>query len=161
VEEILMSFRDDLEEEQVHTLPLREAIVIHPDTSIREAVMLMRAKSLGCAVIVDADGSPTGVFTEQSLLDALTQTVSLDATTVSEFLDPHFLTIKSSDPISRVWDAIEKDGLRFVCVTNEAGALIGITGQRGIAEYVAESFPQQVLVQRLGSAPWMQKREGA
>ena len=53
------------------------------------------------------------------------------------------------------------DGLQFVCVTDDEGQIVGVTGQRGIAEYVAESFPQQVAVQRLGCTPWMQQREGA
>ena len=32
---------------------------------------------------------------------------------------------------------------------------------RTIAEYLAESFPREVLTQRLGSTPWMDQREGA
>ncbi len=156
-----MGFRQDIEQDPVSNLPLREAVVVQPDTPIREAVAQMQAKPLGCAVIVDQAGTPSGLFTEQSLLDVLTQNVSLDDRTVSEFLDPAFLVVKSAEPISRVWDAIERDGLRFVCVTNSDGKLTGVTGQRGIFEYLADCYPQEVVVQRLGSTPWMQQREGA
>ena len=156
-----MGFRQDIEQDPVSNLPLRDAVVVRPDTPIREAVALMRAKPLGCAVIVDSANTPSGLFTEQSLLDVLTQNVSLDDRTVSEFSDPGFLAVKSVEPISRVWDAIEHDGLRFICVTDSDGKLTGVTGQRGIAEYLAEYFPQEVVVQRLGSTPWMQQREGA
>jgi CBS domain-containing protein len=156
-----VTFRDDLKQDTVSSLQLREAIVIHPQTSVSEAVALMRTKSLGCAVIVDHDGTPRGFFTEQSLLVALLQHDSLEDRPVSDFVDPDFITVQSSEPISRVWEAVRSSGSRFICVTDDDGNLIGVTGQRGLAEYVAEYFPQQVSVQRLGSTPWMQNREGA
>jgi hypothetical protein len=95
------------------------------------------------------------------LLKLLSQGSAVDDRPVQEFADPGFLALKTSEPIARVWDAIQGVGLRFICVTDEDGKLIGVTGQRGMAEYVAECFPQQVVVQRLGSTPWMQTREGA
>lgn len=156
-----MGFRHDLEQDTVSSLPLRDAICVSPETTVRQAVAIMQDKSLGCAVIVDQDDQPVGLFTEQSLLELLTAGDSIDDRTVSEFTDPNFLVVQSSEPAQRVWDAIEKDGLRFIFVADESGQLIGVTGQRGISEYLAESFPQQVLSQRLGSTPWMQQREGA
>jgi CBS domain-containing protein len=156
-----MGFRQDLEQDHVSSLSLRDAIIVRAETTIAEAVGLMREKSLGCAVIVDPSGTASGIFTEQSLLAALAQHGSLADQTVGDYSDPHFLSLPSSAPISRVWDAIEQDGLRFICVTDDGGKLIGVTGQRGIFEYLAECFPQQVLVQRLGSTPWMEQREGA
>ena len=156
-----MTFRDDLNQDTVSSLQLREAIVIQPETSVSDAVALMRGKSLGCAVIVDQGGTPRGFFTEQSLLVAILQHDSLDDQLVSSFVDPDFITVQSSDPISHVWEAVRSTGSRFICVTDDEGNLIGVTGQRGLAEYVAEYFPQQVSVQRVGSTPWMQNREGA
>lgn len=156
-----MGFREDIQQDTVSSLPIRDAAAIRRDTTLREAVRVMQATSLGCAVIVDESNAPIGIFTEQSLLDALTRDASLDELTVGGLTDPGFLVIKQSDPILRVWNAVARDGLRFVCVTDDDGKFIGVTGQRGLAEYLAESFPQEVLVQRLGSTPWMQQREGA
>ncbi len=156
-----MGFRDDLEQDPISSLPIRDAVVIQPDATLREAVELMRAKSLGCAIVVDANGTPSGLFTEQCLLHALRRNASLDDRTVSDHLEPEFRVFKTREPVARVWDAIQRDGLRFICVTDDDGKLVGVTGQRGIAEYLAENFPQQVLVQRLGGTPWMQQREGA
>jgi CBS domain-containing protein len=157
----MISFRQDLEHEPIRNLPLRDAIVVTPYTLIRAAVAVMRDRSLGCAVIVEHGLIPVGLFTEQSLLKVLTQNASLDERPVRAFADPNFMAFTASEPISKVWDAIQTNGLRFVCVTDDDGRLIGVTGQRGIAEYIAEYFPQQVTVQRLGSTPWMQQREGA
>ena len=156
-----MGFRDDIQQDTISNLPIRDASAVPSDTPIRQAIQFMRDKSLGCVVIVDQAGVPTGIFTEQSLLDVLTKNVSLDERAVGDFCDSGFLAVGSDQPISRVWDAVERDGLRFICVTDGDGKFVGVTGQRGIAEYLAECFPQEVLVQRLGSTPWMQHREGA
>jgi CBS domain-containing protein len=160
-EKAMVEFCHDLENESIRELPLRDAIVVYPNTLIRAAVAVMRNRSLGCAVIVEEGWIPTGLFTEQSLLKVLMQNASLDDRPVRDFAEPNFLAVKHSEPISRVWNAIQREGFRFICVTDDDGKLIGVTGQRGIAEYIAEYFPQQVMVQRLGSTPWMQQREGA
>ncbi len=156
-----MGFQKDLQIETVANLPLRPAIPVEAGTIVRAAVARMRAEELGCVVIVDFSGKPIGIFTERSLLDVLMHDASLDRVTVGEFADSDFLLVKKSEPISRVWDAILKDGLRFICVTDDDGNLVGLTGQRGMSEYVSESFPQEVMVQRIGGTPWMQQREGA
>lgn len=156
-----MSLRDELQGEPVRFLCIRDAIKVHAGTLLRAAIAQMRSKSLGCAVIVDYAGVPLGTFTEQSVIRALKQNVSLDDRPVQEFADSSFCTVKSSDPISRVWDAVQTDEARFVCVTDDDGKLIGVTGQRGLAEYLADCFAKVVTVQRLGSTPWMLQREGA
>lgn len=149
-----------IQQETVNSLPLRKAIRVSPATIIRAAVAMMRNEELGCAVIMKQD-QPIGVFTERSLLEVLIHDPRLDSLRVGDFADPGFRVVKTSDPISVVWQAIQEEGFRFICVTNEDGQLIGLTGQRGLAEYAAEYFPQQVTVQRLGCKPWMATREGA
>ncbi len=80
---------------------------------------------------------------------------------MSDFPDSKYLVVKTSDSIGRVWDAIVRDAYRFICVVDDEGKLVGLTGQRGLAEYVSECFPQQVMAQRLGGKPWLDQREGA
>ncbi|NNE01328.1 MAG: CBS domain-containing protein [Pirellulaceae bacterium] len=156
-----MSFKEELRREPISCLPMRDAIKVHTGTLLRAAIAQMRSKSLGCTVIVDYSGIPLGIFTEHSVIAVLQKNVTLDDRTVEEFADPGFFALKSSEPISRVWDAIERDEARFVCVTDDDGKLVGVTGQRGLAEYFADCFARVVTVQRLGSTPWMHQREGA
>ena len=156
-----MSFRQDLEADRVGSLPLREAIIVDPHTVVRAAVAIMRNRSLGCAVIVDHDRRPSGIFTEHSVIEVLVKNASLDESPVFQFSDPNFIAAKVTEPVIRVWEAVQLAAARFVCVTDDKGDVIGITGQRGLAEYLADCFAGQVTVQRLGSTPWMRQREGA
>ena len=156
-----MGFREDLSQETVEKLALRDAIAIDEHTILRAALALMRSNSLGCAVIVDQRSCPTGIFTEQSVIRALVAGASLDSVPVSKFTDPDFCVVRTSDPISVAWKAIVGSGARFLCVVDDNGGLVGLSGQRGLAEYVCDCFAKQITVQRLGSAPWMLQREGA
>lgn len=156
-----MRLREDLTEYTVGSLPLREPVSVQPGTPVRAAVAQMQEQKLGCAVLVDQDNKPTGMFTERTLLGLLTQGRSLDESRVDDFLDNGFLAVSRDQAVSTVWNAVVKDGARFICVTDNDGKLLGLTGQRGLAEHVAECCPQQVMVQRLGGKPWMQQQEGA
>lgn len=157
----MVMLKEILDGETVGNLPIREAITVRSGTVVRAAVARMRATNLGCALILNARGFPVGMFTEQSLLDALLKNASLDTSAVGEFADYRCTVVKESDPASCVWDAVEREGHRFVCVTDDTGKVIGLTGQRGLAEFLTEFFPGEVMVQRIGGTPWMQRREGA
>ena len=156
-----MGFREELCEESLDALAIRDAIAVRPLTLVRAAIAAMRSQALGCVVIVNNDYAPIGIFSEQSVIQLLLGGAPLDETPVSEFADPNFLSLPITAPISAAWDAIQNEGVRFICVTDTSGRLIGLTGQRGIAEHVSDCFAGQVAVQRLGSQPWMCAREGA
>lgn len=156
-----MSFKEDLLNEPVSSICIRDAITVHKRTLLRAAIAQMRSNALGCAVLVDYSGIPQGIFTVRSVIRVLRQNVSLDERTVDEFAESEFCSVRSSEPISQVWNAVQGDEARFVCVTDDEGKLIGITGQRGLAEFLADCFAKLVTAQRLGSTPWMLQREGA
>lgn len=156
-----MGLRDNLCHETVNQLPLREVITIAPSASVRDAVAKMRKKGLGCAVIVGSDGKPQGIFTERSIIELLATDGALPDRPVGDFADPKTVQVKNSEPISHVWNAVQHEGHRFVCVTDPQGTLVGLTGQRGLSEYVSEHFPRQVMVNRLGGKGWSDQREGA
>ena len=156
-----MNFQTELAEDTVDSLPLREAIIVHPNTVVRAAIARMRDLSIGCAVIVDYDQVPSGIFTEHSVLDVLVRNASLDESPIGWFADPDFIVVEQDESILRVWEAVRLCAARFVCITDSNGKVVGITGQRGLSEYLADSFARQVTVQRLGCTPWIQQREGA
>lgn len=126
-----------METDRVASLPLREPIKVTPATILRGAIAMMRYRQLGCAVIVE-HGQPVGIFTERSVLELLTKNASLDELPVQEFADGNFHQVQLNDSVSSVWNAIRDEGRRFVCVVDDHGKLIGLTGQRGMSEYVAE-----------------------
>jgi CBS domain-containing protein len=136
--------------------------LISPEATVRQAAEIMQAKKLGCAVVVNLEGKPIGVFTERTLIDLLLQQPdNLGEILVREHLEKEWFCVRSTDPISTVLDLIQNRDARFVCEVDENGRAIGLTGQKGMSEYIADHFPGQVMVQRIGGHPGMESREGA
>ena len=156
-----MGFCNDLKDRPVMDLPVRDVILLPSSTVIRAAVAMMRNHSLGCAVIVDQGQIPIGIFTEHSIIEILLSGASLDESPVSHYADASFVEARQSDSVWHVWEACRRSAARFVCVTDQEGKAIGLTGQRGLAEYLCDYFANEVTTQRLGSTPWMGQREGA
>ena len=63
-------------------------------------------------------------------------------------------------PISDVLSAMEYKNVRF-CGRRRRRRLAGLTGQKGLMEYIADHYPDEVCVQRIGGAPFPLEREGA
>ena len=157
-----MGLREHIMNETVDELPLRRAVTVTPETTATEAIELMRESKLGCVFVVDEQGRPTGKFTERQVLKLICGCVPLD-----EPVGKHAVTIpacgcvKLTDPVAKVLHGMQQTRLRFLCVVDDAGKVVGLTGQKGLMEYVAEHFPRQIKVQMMTSKMHMSKREGA
>jgi predicted transcriptional regulator len=133
-----------------------------PETAtIRNAVEQMRDKNLGCAIVINDRHEPVGMLTESELTKLLSKDSSVLDAPVLDHLQSNWPTVTLSDPISYVVDALESANIRFLIVTNEHRQLAGLTGQKGLMEYVVDHFPKQVLVHRIGCKPYFVEREGA
>ena len=155
-----MGLRENILTGPISQLALREAIVVDPTTPICEAVVLMRSKRLGCVIVADEDRIPVGVFTERELVKLLARDASTLDEPVASHLAPSWAIVKQSDSIAKALEAMQKNRMRFVCVTNDEGQAMALTGQKGLMEYIAEHFPQAVLTQTPGTKTFTE-REGA
>ncbi len=157
-----MGLYEDIWTEPCRQLRLRELVPLDPTTPIRDAIAALRDRRLGCAIVVDAVGRPTGMFTERSLTRALAGgALSLDDP-VATCLDPELSTVALYEPIARMLDAMNQRGTRFVCIVDAGGKAVAITGQKGLMECLAEYFPRQVnvMARRVGVDAVSRKREG-
>jgi len=156
-----MGLHENIATEPVSELPLREAIILAPETTVREAVGRMCGKRLGCVIVAREDGTPVGTFTEEVLMRLLINVPDALEETIGDHLTTTWACVKTTDPISAVLNAMQSKGLRFICVTDESGRATALTGQKGLMEYIAEHFPRQVMVQRVGVKSSTERREGA
>ena len=156
-----MALQENLRRETVDKLVVREAVNVSATDSIRETIALMRKHDIGCATVIDGDGKPIGMITESMLVEMLSHgTLKLDEP-VEKHMAERVPWVKLSDPISDVMEAMQLKNTRILCVVDDKDRVVGLTGQRGLMEYVAEHFPGQVMVQRVGQTPYLADREGA
>ncbi|MFO0791597.1 MAG: CBS domain-containing protein [Pirellulales bacterium] len=156
-----MGLKENLQADPVSRLALRDPVIAASDDSIREGIARMRRQELGCVIVVDEDRRPQGIFTESMLR----QLLAAEPTAVNERLGDHMNRdakwVRLNEPVSQVLRSMQTENTRFVGVVDEDGRLVGLTGQKGLMEYVAEHFPQQVMVQRVARPPHFVEREGA
>ena len=156
-----MGLYENMLTEPISQLALREAITISPELSVRDAVLLMREKKLGCVIVIDEDRKPLGMFTEAMLRHLVTEDRAALDDSVQNRMVQQLPSAKTSEPVVTVLEAMQNENHRFVCVLDDDGRVVGLTGQKGLMEYVADHFPQIVLTQRAGVEPPSSTREGA
>jgi CBS domain-containing protein len=156
-----MGLQENLKNDPVSQLALREPATASADDTIRDAVGRMREKKLGCVIVVDEQRKPLGMFTESMLTQLLVHDPTVLDQPLKEHLAERWPWVKATDSISYVLEAMNLKNVRFLCVIDDDGRLAGLAGQKGLMEYVADHFPHQVMVQRIGGTPYIREREGA
>ena len=156
-----MGLRENILSHPVSRLELRPVIATKPTDSVRQALEQMRDKRLGCVVIVDQDNRPLGKFTERLLIKLLLKDPAALDEPVRDHMASAWGMVECGDPIARMIECMEDKKLRFVIVVDEQGHPVGLTGQKGVMEYMVEHFPRQVKVQETGSKLHLDDREGA
>lgn len=155
-----MGLSHNMATEPVSRLDLREPVLCGPAKGISDAVIRMRKRKLGCVIVVDIDRKPLGMFTEGMLTQLLADTPKAINDSIGEHLMNPWPWVLETDPILNVLRRMQASNTRFLGVVDHDGRVVGLTGQKGMMEYISEHFPQQVMVQQVGVKPPVE-REGA
>ena len=155
-----MGLFENIQNEKVKSLNLRQPVLAKPDDKVRDVVQAMQRSNLGCAILVDEQRKPVGMFTESMLTQMLAKNPEAIHDDVANHSADHWPQVLLDDPISALLDALEAKNVRFLSVVDEQGRIAGLTGQKGLMEFIAEHFPQ-VPVQPVGVSRTSAEREGA
>ena len=155
-----MSLFEDTSTTTVDELALREALTVSTDCTVRDAVLKMREKNLGCVFVVDESQHPVGVFTEAMLRSLLARNPAELNDPVVDQMDQQVPHVFRDDTVDLMLEALDLQNTRFLAVLNEDKTLYALTGQKGLMEFVAGYFPYEVFGQSLNT-PDSSPREGA
>lgn len=156
-----MGLRENIFKETVDQLAVRQPIVTPPGTPVREAAARMRQKQIGCVFVVDDDGKPIGKFTQRQLIKLLLNDPAKLDGRIDAVMYPDADAVRVDEPIATVIKTMSSRQVRYIAVVDERGRVVGLTGQRGVMEYIADSFPRQIKSQRMKPLVSMSHREGA
>jgi CBS domain-containing protein len=156
-----MGLRENIRTEPVAEVRHRALVAVSKQTSVKEAAEKMRRHKVGCVIVVDQDGKPVGKFTERQLMKLMLEDARGLRLPVERFMYADPDAIGMNQPIAQMVELMKRKKLRFLCVTDDEGRAVALTGQHGLMEYITEHFPRQVKVQLLQSKLGMDEREGA
>ena len=156
-----MGLQENFQKDTVAKLDIRDPVTVLPTASLQDAMTAMRETDLGCVVVVDADQKPIGMFTESMLTELLAHGKLDPAANIAEFVAVRYPWIKKTDKIYDLLEAMQLKNVRIMVVLDDDDRVVGLTGQRGLMEYIADHYPDEVMVQRVGQHPYLSSREGA
>jgi CBS domain-containing protein len=153
-----------LADERLNVLSRREPVTVEPGTSLRDCIAAIQRTGTGDSVFVtDGSGKLVGVLTERDIFGRL---VGGDVAPVD--LDQPVESLMTTQPLNLHLDQTLGDAIKLmqtgryrnVPLLDDGDRLIGVIRQQDILNYLAESFPEELLNLPPRPHQQMEKPEG-
>ena len=140
-------------------LPLEEPAFVSPNSTVREALDLMRAGSRSC--VLTRDGSRvTGIFTERDILTrCMAAGFDWDRPLTTDLATPDPRSIDGTRPVGEAVAVMQQFHYRTLPVTR-GGEVVGIARLGDLVTQLAEAYPEDVLNLPPRPNQVMEKQEG-
>ncbi len=109
-----MGLYENMLPEPIRQVALSEAVTVPGELSVRDAVLRMRDKKLGCVIVVNADHKPLGMFTEAMVRRLLIDDRTALDDSIENHLADQFPCAEINEPVVTVLEAMPAENHRFV-----------------------------------------------
>jgi CBS domain-containing protein len=135
-----------LTEERLRVLSRRQPVTVRPGTQLAECLRAIQRSGTGDSVFVcDPDGRLTGVLTERDIFGQIVGgRVDLNQP-VEQLMTSEPRTLDLDDTIRDAIVLMQTGRYRNVPLVDAGGRLVGVVRQSDIIQYLAESFPEELL----------------
>jgi CBS domain-containing protein len=139
-----MDIEKVLRERKIRQLVLGPLVTIESETSLRNTISAMQQNQVGY-VLVTENQQLVGIFTERDVLGKVMGERVDDSRLLKEFMTPAPLTLNPDASVLEAIQLMDEHGYRNVPLVNAEGNLVGNLSASNIIDFLAESFPQEVL----------------
>jgi CBS domain-containing protein len=138
--------------DKIRSLHRRPALLVSPETPVREAVRLMHDNHVGCVLVV-VDQKLCGIFTERDLLKRVVAG-DLDArsTPVGQVMTADPDALRLEDGIAYALNLMSVGGYRNIPIVDSEGKPLCVVAMKDIVGFIVDLFPEGVL--NLPPDPW-------
>jgi len=103
-----------------------DVVTVRPDTTVTEALLLLRDRNLG-AVVVSPDGrAVTGILSERDVVRRLAEGVDFLDQPVADIMTVEVETCAAHDSVESLMSTMTERRIRHLPVVDEQGSLAGI-----------------------------------
>jgi CBS domain-containing protein len=152
--------QENLISDRVSLLGQSTLVTVTPDTTVGNAISLMRERRCGCVVVCQGD-QLAGIFTERDVLKRVLATGADLNSRIDAFMTENPVTIRPADNVGVVIRRMLDGGDRHLPVVDENGRVLGIVSVKGLIHYFVEYFPATVYNLPPVSGQVQTSREGA
>ena len=139
-----MEIEGSLQQRKIRHLDLAPLVCVETSSSLQEVVRAMQLQKVGCVLITE-NHQLAGIFTERDLVTKVIGTGVDYSSSVKDFMTPRPTTLHPEDSVAKAIDLMEEGGYRNVPLVDDEGRLLGRLAVSNIIDFLAESFPQEVL----------------
>jgi len=100
--------------------------LVTPDATMREMIVEMTSKRLGCVLMKDAQGRPSGIFTDGDLRRLVEKQVEFSGLTAAGTMQTAPKTISSRALLDAALALMEKHSITQLATVDKSGMLVGI-----------------------------------
>jgi CBS domain-containing protein len=121
----------------------RQVVFTRPETSLLEAVDLMRTHHVGDVVVVrepDGERVPIGILTDRDVALAVERLLRLPRMRVADVMSAALVTSPERDSLFDVLKKMQSHGIRRLPVVNDRGGLEGILTFDDVIELLSEEL---------------------
>lgn len=121
----------------------RQVVFVKADTSIVDAVALMRTHHVGDVVVVrepDGERVPTGILTDRDVALAVDRLLRLPDLRVADVMSAGLVTSPERESLYDVLKKMQSHGIRRLPVVNDRGGLEGILTFDDVIELLSEEL---------------------
>ena len=130
-----------LMEEQIKSLQPVEPLTVALNTTLKQAIQIMRNKNIGCVVVTDDAGRLAGILTERDLLQKVAgQKLDHDQSLVDDFMSPAPESSKSEHPLAYALHRMIISDIRYLPLVDENDRPEGIISSRDVIAYMKKRF---------------------
>ncbi len=103
-----------------------ERPLVSPDASIRDTILEMTCRRLGCTVVADSDGSICGIVTDGDLRRMLKANSSVDQLTAADIMSPNPKRILYNRYAEEALHMMQANSITQLVVVDENDAYLGV-----------------------------------
>ena len=130
-----------LMEDPVECLHPISPLRVDLQTSLQEAIQLMRDHGIGCVLVTTDDGKLTGILTEWDLLQKVAgKGIDLAQSPVGDFMSPAPESSKPEHPLGYALQRMIISDIRYLPLVDSSDRPVGIVSSRDIIAYMAKQF---------------------
>lgn len=140
-----------LHKEMIRSLRPHPPVIVPETRKVKDVLVSLVLHKDGCAVVVNADGAPVGIFSERDLiLKVAGKGDDLLDHPVSEFMTPDPVTIDAEVPIAYALHQMDLKGYRHLPVVKDGKPvsmvsvrdIVTLIGSRFLTEGVSAALPK-------------------
>lgn len=139
-----MDIRSVLRQRKIRQLELLPAATVDVDASLSDTLKVMRLAKVG-AVLVTENERLAGIFTERDLITKGAGDSVEHSRPIRDFMTPEPATLHPNNSVLDAIQLMDQHGYRNVPLVDEQGRLAGTLPVSTLINFLAESFPQEVL----------------